>query len=209
MNANVENLLRLIPAEVPEELKPFHLSISARARSVLVDAETFMTALAQVTAGQLKIDWERAKAAYRAQRAVVEQAVANAGAIEAQLPAAHRVYGEARLAVQSYSPEAAYDPYASAEALAEVTVHRGELEKAVTAAAEDLRRLEQQIILSKGWASFEQDKLNELAAAEESIRIQVGLAQDPGAAQFNSHGLTSGRPAGVLLSDFGLSVSSQ
>jgi hypothetical protein len=57
----------------------------------------FVATVRQVRSVSLTEQWETAKADFRKQRAVVAQAVTNAGAIEAQIPELHRIYGEARL----------------------------------------------------------------------------------------------------------------
>jgi hypothetical protein len=88
-----------------------------------------------------------------------------------------------------------------------VTVHRKGLEEAVTVAADNLRRLEQQLIMSRGWAAFESDKLNELAAAEEALRIQIELAANPNRQQHNSFGLQTNQPEPVGVYDVGLTAS--
>jgi hypothetical protein len=203
----IDMILSLRRNELDPDMRESHAELCQRAITFIQDATDFIVKARQVRSVSLTEQWEASKTDFRKQRAVVEQAVMNAGAIEAQLPAQHKVYGEARLAVQSYSPEAAYDKYASAEALAEVQVHREGLEAAVKAAAEDLRRLEQQIILSKGWASFESEKLNELASAEEALRIQIELAANPNQRQHNTYGLQTNQPEPVGIYDVGLTAS--
>jgi hypothetical protein len=207
----MENFLDLVLSlrrnELDSGMRESHAELCQRAIAFIQDATDFIVMARQVRTVSLTERWEASKAAARAQRAVVEQSVTNAGAIEAQLPALHKVYGEARLAVQNYQPSAVHDRYSSAADLAEVQAQRAELEAAVTSAAEAVRKLEQQIVLSQGWASFENDKLNGLAAAEEALRVKVTVAADPDAQTFNSFGLGSGRPTPVTVADFGLSAS--
>jgi hypothetical protein len=203
----IEMILSLKRNELDPAMRESHALLCQTAISFIRDAADFIVAVQQARSTGLAEQWEASKAACRAQRAVVEQAVTNAGSVEAQIPELHRIYGEARLAVQNFQPSATYDPYSSAADLEAVRVHREELEAAVIVAAENLRRIEQQLIMSRGWVSFEESKLSDLAEAEKALRVKVTMAADPDAQTFNSFGLSSGRPPSVQLADFGLSAS--
>jgi len=203
MNHTVQTLISLNPVELPEELRAIHASIAARVRAVLVDSEEFMKAFAQVREGQLEIDWERAKAACRKQREVMERAVQFAGSIESRLPAQHRAVGEAVLAVKNY--QAVPDRYATVTEIQAIKTERDRLESAVTAAQKELGVLEGELTQARGWELFESERMREAAEAEARLADEVGLSQNPNAPQFNSFGLSTSRPATVTVANFGLS----
>jgi hypothetical protein len=137
----------------------------------------------------LFVQWEDCKAKCRAQRDKQASAVSAVGMLESQRLSAHQRMGEARLALANYQP--APDMYASREELENQCTHRGKLESEIVAATEAARRLEGEITQMQGWVHFEAARMAELAQEEEQLRIQLELAADPSAQQFNVFGLAT------------------
>lgn len=203
MNA-LDNLLGLDSTTLSPEQRLECLDLVSRITAMAQEADGFLRAVTEAKASSLTERWEACKSAYRAQRTVRDAAVAAAGMIDAQLLAAHRQYGEARLAVANFQPPV--DRFASSEAIAEIEAHRERLQEAMATAARSIGRVEQELVKARSWAVFQQKQLDALAAEEEQLSIQIGRLKNPDMQVYNSFGLTSSRPAQVQVSS-GLGLS--
>ena len=125
-------------------LQAQHAELRDRALAVGRDIAGFLTIVQQTRTAELADKWEGSKAAYRTQRAIADAKANEAGAIEAQLPALHRQYGEARFALSNFQPPV--DRFASAAELAEQQAQRAKLQDAVTVAGQAISELEEQAI---------------------------------------------------------------